>query len=198
LLIQGNISNRDTVPFKCDAPGTFWVRDNVTIPKTETLGAELLADGGFENAAGPSKWAGQKGAVLARVADHRPGSPGAHALNVTRGASYICALSDNIPLIEGKLYKLEVWLKRITDADTRPLALVAVAGGGAGQVRTWWDKPEELPVNTWKKHTAYFHPAATANYQVALWGGVNTGDQFRFDDVSLKEVINMPALGNIN
>ena len=187
----GNSSWNDAKAYDIDTFGVFQT-GSLKIPVTETLGSEIVANSGFETGGAPlSNWHGN-GVTLKQVTDNRPGSSRTKAVELEVTVSGGSGYSDDVALTANTLYKVDVWVKRLTDSDSRPRIAIEKIGGGR-EYESWWDGAGELPIGTWKQHTGYFVASATANFHILLLGGAKVGDLIRFDEVSIKAVTSIPT-----
>ncbi|MCK5091041.1 MAG: carbohydrate binding domain-containing protein [Gammaproteobacteria bacterium] len=155
--------------------GYMWNQDS-----EEFFGDELVINGDAETQI--TGWNSLNGAVINQVpSDYIGSNNGSYSLEVVRGLNDVAAYQD-LSTIEGKLYRLSVWMK---------------AGSGVARSRIWdWDTFQSIENTvfyngtTWKHFTGYFVALSDIS-RIILYVNGDIGDNAYFDDISVSSVKNI-------
>ncbi|MCB2227260.1 MAG: hypothetical protein KQH53_11335 [Desulfarculaceae bacterium] len=143
----------------------------------ETLGSELLTNGGMESGSPPSIWSAV-GSTLSSEADERTGGSGSASLGVTNTGTNGAATQAGLADMNGKLVYASWWFKSAASGNfvAYNRGLGGTSSGGA-----------------WTLNRAYLTGTASNSAFLYVLGAATTFGQY--DDVSLKQVIAPPATG---
>jgi hypothetical protein len=155
--------------------GYMWNQDS-----NESFGYELVINGDAESQI--IEWSPLNGAVINLVpSDHAGGDGGSSSLEIVRGSDDVVAYQD-LSTIEGKLYRLSVWLK----------AGSVSAGSGIWDWYTFQPIEDTVSYNgaVWKQFTSYFI-AKSDKSRIILYVDGGAGDNAYFDNISVSPVNNI-------
>jgi len=164
-----------------DSVGKQLVATIASLGTGETYGDELVTNGNMETGDPPSSWEIGSGASASAVADERTGGAGSKSINGVRPASLTGILFQSINFTAGKLYYISAWRKNVD----------ATSGVGFGMSMTNFALSTSTSWNEFTKH----YTAVNEDIKFYLRVSGTNGQQGRFDDISIKQILTPSATG---
>lgn len=152
----------------------------------ETLGTEIVTNGNMETGDPPTGWVGFQ-STLTKASVERTGGAGTYSVAISRDTAN-SACEQSVTLTIGNLYKFYAWAKK-NDGGTTFASVVWASSYGERMAGI-------LPVNlnnTWVNIVQTFTSTAASAKALYNVAGSTTGGNL--DDVSLKQLTDVPATG---